>query len=203
MLNLAYVALLASTQTRTISWLRGVLIAGSICFISFGAIEGITSMIIWNIVIGGLHLARLVRDHATRRSVVLSRSECATRDDLFPEMSDFEFNLLWRLGSEKRFEDTKIIGRGEKPAFVGVILDGVVEIRREGQTFRGLRRGALIGEMSFVSGAPASVEVVAVGQVTMHSWQQQEVKSLEQVHPAAARRFRDYVSENLAAKARL
>jgi len=203
-LNLAYLALLASTMTRTIVWLRSALVSAAIFFVFFGAIEHLSSMIFWNVLIGGMHLLRLTRDLAAKRAVTLSPEERATRDELFAELSDFEFHALWQMGSERTYgHGDMVVSRGDLPDTVALILDGFAHVRRQNEVVRGLRRGALIGEMSFVSASPASVDVVAAGVLRVRSWPQQTLVTLDQLHPPAARAFRDYVASNLAAKARL
>ena len=61
-LNFAYIALLASTFTRNLTWLRVALVVASIAFAVFGLLEDILSIVLWNIAIGASHLYRIVRD---------------------------------------------------------------------------------------------------------------------------------------------
>lgn len=202
-LNVAYVALLASTFTRTVTRLRLLLIVGGICFIGFGLFIGNVSMVLWNILTSSLHAYRVIKDETAKRSVKLSPEEAALHQELFPELSPFDFNLLWRLGRPVEYVDQLMIVMGETPTFVALVLDGYAEIWEREERIRVLRRGALLGEMSFVSGHPAAVDVRARGHLIVHEWAQQDLRSLDHIRPAAANAIRDYVSGALAAKARI
>jgi len=203
-LNAAYVALLASTLTRTLTWLRVMLILASVAFVVFGILEDIRAMIMWNIAIGCMHLFHVVRDYRQQKSVSLTSEERSDRDQFFPGLNDFDFHLLWCMSSEARFDDDLLIHAGELPEMVSLVLDGTAIVEdAHGEILRGLRRGALIGEMSFVSGQPAEVEVRARGGVLVRQWDHRQLASLDQLHPASARAFRELLSRDLAAKVRI
>lgn len=196
-LNAAYVSLLASSFTRTITWLRLLLIVAAAAFIVYGTFEGIRSMVVWNVIIGSMHLFRIVKEKREQDSVVLSPQECALRDEFFPGVSDFDFNLIWRMGEFVEFAQGQIIiAKGSRPDHVGVLLAGQVAI----PGLVDLERGGVLGEMSFVSGEPADVDVVAQGWVEMHRWEQRELRSLDQLHPPSARAFRYMLSRALVTK---
>lgn len=202
-LNLAYIALLAAAFTRTLGRLRILLIAGAMCFVTFGLFEQIWSIVVWNVLIGGIHTVRLVRDYAAARSVRLTTAEAEIRDQMFPGTNDFDFNMLWALGTEVTYSDATVITRGSLPDTVSLVLDGVVHIRRDQETLRHLRRGALVGEMSFVTGEEAAVDVIADGTLVVHQWEQRNLAALGRTHPPSASAMEELISRDLAAKAHI
>lgn len=202
-LNGAYIAFIGSAYTRTLAWLRAALIAGSGLIIVYGIMERIWAMVAWNALIIASHLVRMAGERRAQNSVKLTPDESALRDELFPELADYDFNLLWSLGRTVQVDDELLIAEGSKPDTVSMLIDGVVAIEQAGDTKRGLRRGALIGEMSFVSGNPAAVNVIARGPVTVQQWDQRQLTSLDQAHPPSAKAFRDLISRDLASKAHL
>lgn len=201
-LNAAYMALLASTFTRTVQRLRLLLVAGAVCFIAYGLAADVRSIVAWNIVIGSMHLFRVVRDLRVRRSVQLTANESVLRDRFFPELSDFDFNLLWTMGERVVAADETLIGPGNVPESVSLVLSGSLTVSRDGGLVATVGPGGLLGEMSFVSGQPAEVLVTADGGVVLHRWNQRELSSLDQVRPASARAFHDLLSRDLVGKAR-
>lgn len=201
-LNAAYVILLGSTFTRTVSWLRVMLTLGAVGFVVYGAFEGIKSMVAWNVAIGGMHLARLLRDHHQQRQVQLTPAEQTIRDEFLPTLSDFDFNLLWAMGERSEHTDEVMIAAGSRPTTVSIVLDGTALIERNGEVIRGVRRGGLLGEMSFVSGELAGVSVRAKQTLVVHQWRQQDLESLAQVRPVCARAVEQMIGRDLAAKAR-
>lgn len=202
-LNAAYVMLVGSALTRTVSWLRVMLTLGSVAFVVYGAIEGIKSMVVWNIVIGAMHLVRLVRDHLQQRAVELTPGEEQARDEFLPDLSDFDFNLLWAMGEQVDYRDEVVILAGSLPSTVSVVLEGTALIERTGELIRGVRRGGLLGEMSFVSGEPAGVSVRVEKPLTVHQWRQRDLESLAQLRPACARAVERMIARDLAAKTRV
>lgn len=201
-LNLAYVALVGATFTRTLDRLRGLLICGAICFVLYGLAADVASIVLWNIAIGGLHTFRAVRDALARRSVTLADDERRVRDELLPAVSDYDFYLLWSMGAERTYDNTTVIARGSVPDTVRLILGGAVRIEGDAVA-KILRRGALLGEMSFVSGDAAIVDAVAVDLVTVREWEQRDLTALAQSHPPSAQAFQRLLERDLVAKTRV
>jgi len=200
--NFAYVALFASTFTRTVTWLRSMLVVAAIAFIVFGSIEGIWSIVAWNIAIGSMHAFRIARDILQQRSVALTNDEESLRDEFFPGLSDFDFNMLWSMGQQVGYSDEVVIAQQSLPQTTSLVLSGTAVIEQNNQVVRGIRRGGLLGEMSLVSGRPSEVNVIARGGVVVHQWDQRHLTSLDQVHPASARAFRELLQRDLVEKAR-
>jgi len=202
-LNAAYVALLGSTFTRTVVRLRAMLVLAAVAFIVFGIIESIPSMVAWNVAIGSMNVFRIARDFRQQRSVTLTSEEASARDEFFPELGDFDFHLMWCMGKPVAYDNQTLIQQGTLPDTVSLVLEGTATIENDGVVSRGIRRGGLLGEMSFVSGQPADVDVVARGPLVVRQWDQRHLASLDQVHPASAKAFRQLLSQDLVAKARV
>lgn len=200
-LNLGYVAFVGSAYTRTLAWLRVTLIIGSGCLIIFGTIEKIWPMVGWNVLIVGSHFARIIGERRVQAAVKLTTPEAAHRDKLFPGVSDFDFNMLWSMGQTALFYDEVIVADGSHPSTVSVLIHGKVTIEKDGAVMRELPANSLIGEMSFVSGEPATVDVVAHDRVVVRQWDQRQLATLDQAHPPSAKVFRDLISRDLASKA--
>jgi len=179
-----------------------MLIAAAVVFIVFGTIEQIWTMVVWNIVIGSMHALRIVRDRRRERSVELDHQEQVLRDEFFPELSDFDFHLLWCMGEPATYTNEVVIEAGTVPQSVMLVTAGAAGVERNGERFVGVGRGGLLGEMSFVSDEPASTDVVAAGRLEVHSWDKRRLASLENVHPVGARAFGRLLDRNLTQKLR-
>lgn len=199
-LNLAYVLLIGGGLTRNILWLRTMLLLAAFGFITYGLVQDIPSMVAWNIVTGGLHGSRIVRTLRTRKLVALTASEAQIRDWLFPGMSEFDFNILWSMGAEVTYSEAMLIEQGTVPTTVSVITDGEVSVARDGEIFKRLGVGLLVGEMSFVSGEPAHASVIADDVVVVRQWNQRQLASLDQVHPQSAKAFQSLMTRDLVRK---
>ncbi len=202
-LNAAYGLLLVAAFTRTLGRFRLLLIVSSLIFVVFGAIISSPSIVIWNLIIAGLNVYRLGKDVLASRAISLTADELAVRDRYFAGVSDFDFNALWVSGRTVTHDSTVIISDRSQPEWVAMVLDGQVEIQRDGICERSVGQGALLGEMSYVSGDPATVDVVALGRVTVREWDQRHLRLLDQTHPPSAKVLDRLIARDLAAKARV
>ena len=134
----------------------------------------------------------------------LTAKEQTERDEFFPELSDFDFHLLWCMGRDVHYEGQALLHAGELPDTVSLVLEGTVVVEgNQGEALRNLNRGALVGEMSYISGTSAGHDVRAQGAVAVKQWDQRQLASLDRLHPASARAFQELISLDLVAKARL
>lgn len=198
-INVAYVSLFASTFTRTIPRLRMFLVAAAICFIIFGAIVGNWSMVAWNVLTGILNSRQLVVYLRRRRALVLTAEDETLRERLFGDLDAFDFASLWSMGEDVLVRDERIVEAGEDHTSTSMILGGNVEVRTNDTVVR-LGPGALVGEMSFVSGERATADVHAIGLVRLRQWSDQRLHTLDALNPAASRAFHRFVENDLTAK---
>ncbi len=199
-LNLAYFALVSATFTRTIVVLRAFLIASGISFFVYGVMVENWSTFGWNIVIITLHLRQLVLYIRSQRRVELTNEERTAQQRYFPDLTDFDFVSLWSMGETVERRDMVLIEENEQHGQVALILDGTVEVTRAGYESVSLGAGALIGEMSFVSGQTANARTRAVGAVRLRKWPQERLKTLDVLNPAAAKALERFIQRDLVAK---
>ncbi len=199
-LNVAYTILLVSTFTRTILWLRAVLICSSTAFVVYGIASGITSVAIWNALAGVLHVYQLVTYLRARRAVTVTPEDAQVHAEHFSHLDRFDFATMWSVGDTRTFQNEQMTTRGQPQDWTALILDGRVEVRRNGSVLAVLGRGDLVGELSYVSGRPASADTHAVGPVRVRSWQQAQLRTLDALNPGAGRAFHRYLLNDLAHK---
>lgn len=202
-LNAAYVMLTAGAFTRNILWLRLLLLAASIGFITFGILENVPSMIAWNIGIGSLHISRIARSVRRARAVELTPDEAAARDRYFPGVGDFDFHVLWSMGEEFIHGPRTLIDAGSVPQTVSLVLEGQVNVVDGRAPVRALGPGSLVGEMSFVSGEAAEVSVIVEHRAILRQWSQRHLATLDEINPPSARAFARLLALDLTTKARV
>ncbi|MFK7917013.1 MAG: cyclic nucleotide-binding domain-containing protein [Ilumatobacter sp.] len=198
-INVAYISLFASTFMRTVPRLRMFLVAAAICFIVFGSMVGNWSMVAWNVLTGLMNSRQLVIHAQQRRAMVLSAEDESFRNRWFGDLDAFDFASLWSMGEDVSMCDERIVHAGQHHASTSLILDGGIEVRRHGTTVQ-LGPGALIGEMSLVSGDLATADVDAVGPVRLRQWSDQRLHTLDALNPKAGRAFHRFVEQDLTVK---
>lgn len=185
-LNLGYVALLGSTQMRTIPRIRVVLLIASAGFMSFAVLTGIWSMLIWNLVTVTLHVVSLGRHARRDRPIELTDDEERCRRETFPAASVADFRAAWSAGVERRLTNTVLTTRGAPARALSLITAGTIEIRDRGRVLAQLRPGSFVGEVSVLGDAPACADAVAIGDATIRQWSVDDLTALENTRPAAA-----------------
>lgn len=94
---------------------------------------------------------------------------------LFSGMKDKELKSILESGKQQSYPAGKVIvGEGESGVGFYLILDGGVEVKRNGKTMAKLGSGNFFGEMSLLDSNPRSSDVVAVVPTTclvLSSWE--------------------------------
>lgn len=199
-LNFAYVALVSSTFTRRILWLRGALVVAGVLFVIYGLMTSNWTMVFWNSVTSTLHGAQAVRYVQSRREVRLSDSDAQIRNSWFSDVEPFDFQTLWTMGETLDYVDGVLAVEGQQQARMMMILEGTALVDVSGEQVGHLQRGDLVGEMSFLRGTPATATVTSQGRLVVREWDQDRLRTLDHLNPAAAAAMRRRIQENLADK---
>lgn len=200
LLNTAYLVLVASTLTRTLVWLRGLLVLGAVGFVTYGIVTANPTIATWNAITGSLHAVQLVRYIRARQAVALTLDDRHWHQALFPDLNPFNFYLLWSAGEEVHVTDEQLTTVGRHHGHVSLILEGTVEVTESGARPIRLVPGQLVGEMSYVSGNAARRDARAVGEVRLRQWDQERLDTLQHVDPAAGRAMSQFIQRDLASK---
>jgi voltage-gated potassium channel len=119
---------------------------------------------------------------------------------LFASMSRREFLLLWEMGDPRLYNGQQLVREGEKQAELVLLLDGEVSVRKGGHEIARLGRGTFVAEMSFVTGEPASADVIADGAVRCLAWPQEKLHHLERLNPALLVKLQKILARDLSGK---
>lgn len=199
-LNIAYAGLVGATFTRRILVLRSGLVAAGLLFVLYGVMTSNWTMIFWNSVTSILHGAQAVRYIRGQRAVELSDEDARIRATWFPDVEPFAFQSLWTMGETVQYEGGELAIEGQPQSTMMLVLEGSASVDVDGSEVGILQEGDLIGEMSFLSGSAATATVRPVGSVRVREWDQNRLRTLDQLNPAAAAAVRRRIQDNLAHK---
>ncbi len=200
LLNIAYIILVTATFFRTVLKLRIGLIVAALGFITYGIVSGTASIAIWNSVTGSLHLFQVMKHLRARRAVEISVEDELLRKKWFPELDRFDFFSIWSLGESVLVANSQLTTEGDHPDAVSLVIEGVVEVRSSGTKLGVVEPGALLGEMSFLSGDGATADAYAVGAVRLRRWPNERLTALQHLNPEAAKAFHAFISLDLRRK---
>lgn len=200
LINLGYALMLVALLMRDILWLRVILIVAQSTLGAYGLMIHNGPVAAWNFIFVGLNVARAVRLLSERRPIHLPRDQEQLYKQLFLSMSRREFLFLWELGNPGRCDGAQLVREGEPQRDLVLLLSGEVVVRKAGQELARLQRGHFVAEMSFISGEPASADVIACGAVDYIAWPQDKLRSLQQLNPALLVKVQHILGRDLTGK---
>jgi CRP-like cAMP-binding protein len=202
--NLSYVLLIASMAMRNMFWLRVLAI--------FSGIAGIAYDVIWlrdpvgafwettftltNIV----QWLLLVRED---RRLLLSENEGILWRKYFPRLRARECKKLLLASTRTRVRrGDKLIRHGESVSKIYMLLSGDVSIQVEGREVSRCDPGDLLGEMSFLTGEPASADTVMLSDGDLLEISQDQLSNLVRSSEDLGSSISQLLSSNLVNKLR-
>ncbi len=200
LIHLGYALMLVALLMRDILWLRLLLILAQSLLGLYGLAAGNSAVAAWNFIFVGINVARTVRLVLERRPIHLPRDQEQMYKQLFLSMSRREFLYLWEMGNPGRSDGAVLVREGEAQRELLLLLGGEVVVRKEGREMARLKRGQFVGEMSFISGEPASADVLADGPVNYIAWPQDKVRALQQLNPALLVKLQHVLGRDLTSK---
>ncbi len=201
LLNLGYGLNLVALTVRDVLWLRAVLLPAQISFLSWGAVSGIRATVIWNVIFIAINLFQIVRILRERRPITLPAELSGIYTQTFSAMKPREFWLFWETGRVQTVSDAPIVRQNEKPTELMFLVKGKAEVVNDGATIAVLEPGQFAAEMSFLSGKPASADVIAAGEVELRLWNQRRLSLLDKVNPQLSLKLQKILSRDVMTKA--
>ncbi len=202
LINSGYFLMLLGLLARDILWLRIILVIAQSILGIYAYRIGNMPMSFWNFVFVGINVIRIVGLLSERRPVRLPRDQELIYQQLFLSMTRREFLYLWEMGEHRAYDGHQLIHHGERQENLVLLLDGEVVVRKDGVNLARLGRGKFVAEMSFVTGDPASADVIADGAVRCRTWPQEKIQSLEQLNPVLLIKLQKILARDLTGKIR-
>ncbi len=167
---------------RKILWMRVTFILAAtaeLVYDFFSQNNPLWSMIIWCFVLiltNSFQIYLLIKDHFGKH---LTDEIKQIKDNLFPKLDKFSFSTLMRAGEWRDFvDDDLIIKENELTNSVFLILDGTAEIVVNEKVVAFVTKWQFLGEMSFLTGTPATATVKAASKMKLFAWSKDKLTKL-------------------------
>lgn len=200
LVHTGYTLMLGALAARDILWLRGTLVVAQSVLAAYAWRIGVTGMAAWNIVFVLINTAWVLKILRERRAVTLPEDLRALYDSHFFALAPAEFLRWWRQGRRERLVDARMTTRGEFPDALYFVLTGTARVSRAGVRVTDLSTGHFVGEMSLLTGKPATADVVALGEVDVMRWASDDLEHLRQRDPAIWIRIQSAIGQDLVVK---
>lgn len=204
LLNFAYGLNLLALVVKDVLWLRAVLLPAQLSFLAWGLAQALPATIAWNgifIVINAVQIARIARE---RRPIQLPLDILDLYQNVFVSMKPREFLLFWETGNVQEAREEAFVRQGQElDALLFIVTGKARVVSRDGNVLAILGRGSFAGELSFLSGDPASADVVAEGKVTYNSWDHQKLRRLEKINAELFTKLQGILGRDMTDKIRV
>ncbi|MGY8958791.1 MAG: Crp/Fnr family transcriptional regulator, partial [Alphaproteobacteria bacterium] len=119
------------------------------------------------------------------RSIDFNEEEAELHETVFQNFSPVEFRKLMRIGEWRNAaQGDQLTAQGAIVGGLNLLFNGEVLVERDGAEIGRARDGAMIGEISFIQGGPATATVSATKPCRYVSWSGDELRKLLTRNPS-------------------
>ena len=162
--NLSFALSALSFLMQDMSRLRLIAIVSAVfgIFYNYNVVESpLWLVIFWLSTFLTINLSMLVAEHIRNKSAKFNKDEQELFETLFPELSAFEFLQLLNAGSwQTIYSRERFISAQKENLKLALIWRGQAKVLKGKEVAANLKRGTLIGEISFLTGEKPSADVV-------------------------------------------
>jgi len=202
LVHVGYVLMLCALVARDVLWLRATLILAQLVLAAYAWTIAVWPIAAWNALFVAINVAWVLRLVHERRAVVLPERLDRLHRRHFAAMTAGEFLRFWEQGRSTRVTDARITVRGAYPASLFFLVSGRAVVSRDGAHVAELGPGQFAGEMSLITGAPASADVDVAGDADLHAWPIAVVHAIRDGQPALWIRLQAALGADLVEKIR-
>lgn len=199
-INVAYALYVVATLPRHIIPLRATLILASTAFVVYGLIDDNSSVIWWNAAFGVAQLVQLIRAVRARGRAELNATERAIHAKRFSSMTERDFLLFWSVGEQRAAPDEELMRQGEPNEQLALILEGSAAVIVDDIEVAQRGPQTLLGEISFLTGAPASATVQLSHDAVIRWWTHESVEALTRAEPTLGSALQNVFARELSRK---
>ena len=186
--HLAFGLIAFSFLVKDILWLRVVSILASLFSVFYNYTIPADPMwlaINWNIVfilVNLYHVAVIVYE---KRPIKMAPKDKELYETLFSEMTPVEFLKITKIAEWRPFvSGEKVIRHGTPVTDLILIYNGTVDVVVDNKWVAELKDGQFVGEMSFLTGKPATATCIVKHDCECLVWKQPEFKELLKRNPS-------------------
>lgn len=204
LLHLSYFLSAISFYLRDILLLRVIAVVSALVGILYQFLtpdDPSWTVVAWLSLFMVINASRIVGLWIERRRVSLSEEEQELFEVVFNKFTPVEFMKLLRLGHWHSAEPGEVIAeQGRELEDLKLISNGEVAVMKNEVEVDRSRDGALIGEMSFISGGPATATVRCERRTRYLSWEKEDLRKLLRRNPTMDIAMTSVFSKDLTRK---
>ena len=200
-IHASYVLSLAAYLIRDILYLRIVAICAAIAAVFYAVLAHEWSIGYWEagiVLVNAVQVAILLRE---RRNAVFNQEEQELHDNLFKHFSAVQFKALLKQSVWVDAPPGETLTEQGKPVVrLVLIVQGLASVDIDGTIVAYCKRNDFIGEMSFVSGDPATATVATMMPTRYLMWTQDSLHKLLENDDSMRVAMQTVLTKNLVSK---
>lgn len=201
-LSLGYIVYVSAGFVTDALRFRLTTMLASVVLIVWGIVSDNLGVVGWNAAFVTVNAFQAVRLHR-RQAVDLDPSDEAVRDRFFPMLGPRDFLTLWTAGrKDVATSGTRLCTEGERLDDVLLLLDGTVDVKNSAGVSVTRAAPCFIGEVSYLTGEPASANVTADGDITVRSWNLEDLRNLQMLNHRCAQSWQRALGMDVSRKLR-
>ena len=176
LIHIAFLGFAIAFMVRDVLWLRMLtMVAYTVLVLRLGlaTAPGDESLLLWYlafILINAGHATWLVYERHLLRLTPMEKSLATVA---FPALDHSTVKRLCRIGAWRDLETSEqLTWNGRTPDVLAVVLSGEIGVYQQSRCVARIGSGHFVGEMSFITGQPATADTFAEGPVTLLVWEQ-------------------------------
>lgn len=203
LVHIGYALMLIALLARDILWLRGILVISQSVLACYAWYRGVLPIAFWNVVFVCINLVWVVRILRERAAVVLPEHLRALHARHFAALAPPEFLRFWSWAEKRVLRDAALIAEGSRPDALYFLLRGEAAILHGDKPVTRCGAGHFVGEMSLLTGEPATADVRCVGEVELMRWPAEQLRELRGRNAVLWSKLQSAIGHDLVEKIRL
>lgn len=180
--NISYMLLMLAFVMRNILYLRILTIISSLCAIIYYSVYTDSVLWInvnWEILSCVINLTQIAIIIHERREINFDvEEEKMLYQKIFNKLTPIQFKKLLKIGSfESVPEGTLLAKQGEPIEHIILITSGIASVKVDEKIVAYCKPANLVGEMSFITGGPASASVESLEPMRYIKWEKEALKA--------------------------
>ncbi len=187
-------------MARDVLWLRFLLAMAQTVIACYALYRGVFDIAAWNtvlVIVNGYWVIKIMRE---RQAVAIPKDLQETYRQHFAALNPAEFLRFWSLSKALELSAAKLTQQGVVPHSLYWLRAGEVALRHDEQLTHGVDAPCFIGEMSLLTGQPATATVVAQGPVSVRAWPRARLQKIAQSNPVLWAKIQSVLGLDLVLK---
>ena len=176
--HISYMLLIVSMLMRTMHWLRAFAISAGVFSAIYYISIGDPISFFWETIFTLVNATQLLILMIENRRGRFSADEQRFIDHVLKGVERAQIRRLMKLGAWTEVADGRtLFVEEEKPADLVYVVQGQAEVIRHGENVGSIGPGDFIGEMSYLSGEPATATVTTTSRVRYLAFEQEALRA--------------------------